>query len=60
MSYLLCVCCRGVCMCQAVIVLIFGLKFCKGETQESLVAANMFSCYAPSCDRGIVIGEEGD
>lgn len=47
-------------MCQAVIVLIFGLTFCKGETQESFVAANMFSCYAPSCDRGIVIWEEGD
>lgn len=60
MSYLLCVCCRGVCMCQAVIVLIFGLKFCKGETQELLVATNMFACYAPSCDRGIVIWEEGD
>lgn len=60
MSYLLYVCCWGVCMCQAVIVLIFGLKFCKGETQELLVAANMFSCYAPSCDRGIVIWEEGD
>lgn len=39
MSYLLCVCRWGVCMCQAVIVLIFGLKFCKGETQELLVAA---------------------
>lgn len=38
-------------MCQAVIVLIFGLKFCKGETQELLVAANMFSCSAPSCDQ---------
>lgn len=47
-------------MCQAVIVLIFGLKFCKRETQELLVAANMFPCYAPSYDRGIVIWEEGD
>lgn len=56
MSYLPCVCCWGVCVCQAVIILIFRLKFCKGETQELLVAANMFLCYAPYCDRSIVIG----
>lgn len=60
MSYLLCVRCWGVYMCQAAIILIFGLKFCKGVTQELSVAANRFSCYAPYCDRGIVIWEVGD
>lgn len=47
-------------MCQAAVILIFGLKFCKGETQELSVAGNMFSCYAPYCDRDIVIWEVGD
>lgn len=60
MSYLLCVCCWGVYTCQAAIILVFGLKFCKGETQELSVAANMFSCSAFYCDRGIVIWEVGD
>lgn len=55
-----CVCCWGASMCQAAINLIFGLKFFKGETQELSVAANVFSCYAPYCHRGIVIREEGD
>lgn len=56
MSCLLCVWCWGVCMYQAVITLIFGLKFCKGESEELLVAANKFSCYAPYCDGGVVVG----
>lgn len=43
-------------MYQAVITLIFGLKFCKGESEELLVAANKFSCYAPYCDGGVVVG----
>lgn len=60
MSYLLCVCCWGVYVCQAAIILTFGLKFCKEDTQEFSVAADMFSCYAPYCDRGIVILEVGD
>lgn len=47
-------------MCQAANILTFGLKFCKEDTQEFSVAADVFSCYAPYCDRGIVILEVGD